>query len=85
MTSRCRERSTLDVSHELVEHVSWLIYARRHELRSRWRKLGCFKQALLALAHLRKNETLAQLAADFGVSEATTWRYVDETLEVLAA
>ena len=40
---------------------------------------------LLALAHLRKNETLAQLAAGFGVSEATAWRYVDETLEVLAA
>jgi hypothetical protein len=77
--------STLDVSHELVEHVSWLIYARRRELRSRWRKLGCFKQALLALAHLRKNETLAQLAAGFRVSEATAWRYVDETLEVLAA
>jgi len=77
--------STLDVSHELVEHVSWLIYARRRELGLRWRKLGCFKQALLALAHLRKNETLAQLAAGFGVSEATAWRYVDETLEVLAA
>ena len=77
--------STLDVSHELVEHVSWLIYARRRELHSRWRKLGCFKQALLALAHLRKNETFAQLAAGFGVSGATAWRYVDETLEVLAA
>jgi hypothetical protein len=68
--------STLDVSHELVEHVSWLIYARRRERGLRWRKLGCFKQALLALAHLRKNETIAQLAAGFGVSEATAWRYV---------
>jgi len=75
----------LDVPHELVEHVSWLIYARRRELRSRWRRLGCFKQALLALAHLRKNETLAQLGAGFGVSEATAWRYVDETVELLAA
>ncbi|MEU5307123.1 IS5/IS1182 family transposase, partial [Streptomyces noursei] len=25
--------SMLDVPHELVEHVSWLIYARRRELR----------------------------------------------------
>lgn len=77
--------STLDVPHELVEHVSWLIYTRRRELRSPWRKLSCFKQALLTLAHLRKNETFAQVGAGFGVSEATAWRYVDETLEVLAA
>jgi hypothetical protein len=47
--------------------------------------LSCFKQALLTLAHLRKNETFAQVGAGFGVSEATAWRYVDETLEVLAA
>jgi hypothetical protein len=47
--------------------------------------LSCFKQALLTLAHLRKNETLAQVGAGFGVSEATAGRYVDETLEVLAA
>jgi hypothetical protein len=72
--------STLDVPHELVEHVSWLIYTRRRELRSPWRKLSCFKQALLTLAHLRKNETFAQAGAGFGVSEA-----VDETLQVLAA
>ncbi|MFJ2474884.1 transposase family protein, partial [Streptomyces sp. NPDC087659] len=78
-------RATLDVPHELVEHVSWLIYARRCERGRRWRKLGCFHQALLALVHLRKNETLPQLAAGFGISTATAWRYVDETLEVLAS
>lgn len=74
----------LDVPHEVVEHVSWLIYARRRELNSRWRRLGCFRQALLALVHLRKNETLAQVAAGFGVSTATAGRYVTETVEVLA-
>ncbi|MGX1471446.1 UNVERIFIED_CONTAM: hypothetical protein RKD50_000254 [Streptomyces canus] len=78
--------SLLDVPYELVEHVSsWLVYTRGHELRSPWRKLSCFKQALLTLAHLRKHETLAQVGAGFGVSEATAWRYVDEMLEVLAA
>lgn len=77
--------STLDVPHELVEHVSWLIHARRQELKSPWRRVGCFKQALLALAHLRKNEMFPQLAVGFGVSTATAWRYVDETLDVLAA
>jgi hypothetical protein len=75
-------RATVDVPYELVEHVSWLIYARRCERRTRWRKLGCFKQALLVLVHLRKNEPLA---AGFGVSTATAWRYVDEPLDVLAA
>ncbi|QWA25922.1 transposase family protein [Streptomyces sp. JCM17656] len=68
----------------MVEHVSWLIYARRRELRSSWRELRCFKQALLTLAHLRKNETFAQVGAGFGISETTAWRYVDETVEVPA-
>ena len=77
--------SMLDVPHELIEHVSWLIYARRREVNSPWRKLGCFKQALLVLAHLRKNETFAQVGAGFGVSETTAWRYVDETLDLLAS
>jgi hypothetical protein len=75
----------LDVPYELVEHVSWLVYARRCERGTRWRTLGCFKQALLALVHLRKNETLPQLAAGFGISTATPWRYVDKTVEVLAS
>ncbi|GAA3113300.1 hypothetical protein GCM10010449_39410 [Streptomyces rectiviolaceus] len=64
----------LDVPYELVEHVTWLIYARRRELNSPWRKLGYFKQAQLALAHLRKNETFAQVGAGFGVPEATAWQ-----------
>jgi hypothetical protein len=69
-------RAMLDVPHEVVEYVSWLIYARRCELNSRWRRLGCFEQALLALVHLRKNETLAHLGAGFAVSTATAGRYV---------
>ncbi len=78
--------STLDVPHELVEHVAWLIHARRQELNSPWRKLGCFKQALLVLAHLRKNETFAQVAGGFdNVSTTTAWRNVDEILGILAA
>ncbi|MFD5514272.1 transposase family protein, partial [Streptomyces sp. NPDC127051] len=73
------------VSQELVEHVSWLLYSRRQERNTRWRRLGCCRQALPALAHLRKNETSAQPGAGFGVSAATAWRYADETLGVLAA
>jgi hypothetical protein len=78
-------RATLDVPYELVEHVSWLLYEHRRARNTRWRKLGCFKQVLLTLVHLRKNETLSQLGAGFGISQATAWRYVDEALDVLAS
>ncbi|MFE5908151.1 IS5 family transposase [Streptomyces wedmorensis] len=76
--------ATLDVPHELVEHVAWLLYEHRRTRNTRWRKLGCFDQALLTLVHLRKNETFSQLGAGFGISQATAWRYVDETLDLLA-
>jgi hypothetical protein len=75
----------LDVPFELAGHVSWLIYARRRELDSPWRKLGCFKHALLVLTHPGKNETFAPVGAGFGVSGTIALRYVDETIEVLAA
>ena len=75
----------LDVPHEHVEHVARLLYEHRQARNTRWRKLGCFQQALLTLVHLRKNETFSQLGAGFGVSQATAWRYVDETLDVLTS
>ncbi len=74
----------LDVPHEVVEYVSWLICAGRRELRSRWRRLSCFRQAALVLVHLRKNETLQQVGVGFGVSTATVGRYVTEAVDVLA-
>jgi hypothetical protein len=43
------------------------------------------RQALLVLAHLRKAETFASLAAGFGIGTATAWRYVTETVTLLAA
>ncbi len=75
----------LDVPHELVEHVAWLLHEHRRKRKTRWRRLGCFEQALLALVHLRRNETFSQLGAGFGISESPAWRYVDETLDVLAS
>ena len=43
------------------------------------------RQALLVLAYLRKGETFAELAAGFGIGTATAWRYVRETVALLAA
>jgi len=73
------------VTHPTPHLVSRLIHPRRREPNSPWRKLGCFKQALLVLAHPRKNEAFAQVVSGSGVSEATAWRYVDETLGGQAA
>ncbi|MFJ3106792.1 transposase family protein [Streptomyces sp. NPDC086835] len=67
----------LDVPHEVAEHVSWLIYARRCDLNAGAR-------SLLVLGHLRKDGTLAQVAAEFGVSTATVGRYVTEMVEIPA-
>jgi hypothetical protein len=37
------------------------------------------------LAYLRKGGTFAELAAGFGIGTATAWRYVTETVALLAA
>jgi len=37
------------------------------------------------LAYLRKGGTFAELAAGFAIGTATAWRYVDETVALLAA
>ena len=37
------------------------------------------------LAYLRKGDTFAELAAGFGVGTTTAWRYVEETVALLAA
>jgi hypothetical protein len=52
---------------------------------SPWRKLNCGQQALLVLAYLRKGDPFAELAAGFGIGTATAWRYVSETVALLAA
>ena len=49
-----------------------------------WRKLNPGRQALLVLAYPRKGDTFAGLAAGFGIGTATAWRYVTETVTLLA-
>lgn len=62
-----------------------LIRAQRVQRRSRWRRLDPGRQALLVLAHLRNGDTYARLAAGFGIGTTTAWRYVQESVDLLAA
>ena len=65
--------------------MSGIIRRHRSAAGSRWRKLNPGKQALLVLAYLRKGETFAELAAGFTVGTTTAWRYVNETVALLAS
>jgi DDE superfamily endonuclease len=72
-------------SGQTLTFVSGLIRRHRAAIGSPWRKLNAGRQALLVLAYLRKGETYAGLAAGFEVGTATAWRYVNETVGLLAA
>ena len=78
-------RAALPLSHQTLTFVAGLIRRHRAAIGSLWRKLDAGQQALLVLVHLRKGEPFAQVAAGFEVSTATAWRYVNETVELLAA
>jgi hypothetical protein len=77
-------RAALPLSRKTLTFVSGIIRRHRASTGSRWRKLNHGQQALMVLAYLRKGETLAELAAGFEVGIATAWRYVEETVALLA-
>jgi hypothetical protein len=78
-------RASLPLSRQALNFAAGII--RRHQIStgSLWRKLNPGQQALLVLACLRKGETFASPAAGFGAGTATAWRYVEETVALLAA
>ena len=78
-------RAALPLSCKTLTFVSGII--RRHQISigSPWRKLNSGQQALLVLVYMRKGETFAEVAAGFGVGTSTAWRYVNETVALLAA
>jgi hypothetical protein len=78
-------RAALPLSRTTLTYLSGVIRRHRRQISSAWRKLNPGQQALLVLVHLRKGETFAGLAAGFGVGTATAWRYVHETVALLAA
>ncbi|MDX3111763.1 transposase family protein, partial [Nonomuraea angiospora] len=78
-------RAAVDLSHRTLNYVAGMIRRHRKGIGSLWRRLNPGQQALLVLVYLRKGETFAELGAGFGVSTATAWRYVEETVALLSA
>ena len=78
-------RAALPLSSRTLTFMAGIIRRHRAAAGSRWRKLNSGKQALLVLVYLRKGETFAEIAAGFEVGTAMAWRYVNETVELLAA
>src|SRR5512142_1680485 len=77
--------AALPLSRQTLTYTAGIIRRHRAQIGSPWRKLNPAQQALLVLAYLRKGETYAELAAGFGIGTATAWRYVTETVALLAA
>ena len=78
-------RAALPLSSRTLTFVSGIIRRHRAAIGSPWRTLNPGRQALLVLAYLRKGETFAEAAAGVGVGTSTAWRYVNETVALLAA
>lgn len=78
-------RAALPLSRQTLTFVSDLIRTHRRQVGSIWRKLNPGQQALLVLVYLRKGEPFVQVGAGFDVSTTTCWRYVNETVNLLAA
>ncbi|GAA3597099.1 transposase family protein [Streptomyces osmaniensis] len=70
-----------DVDEELLELVTMVIASMEGE---RACKLRPYDRARCTLVHLRKHDTLEQIASGFGIGVATAWRYVNDTIERLA-
>ena len=79
-------RVMLDVPRDLILFVSGLLAARRRSIgtRKKTRSLGCYRQALFGLAWFRDKGSIPRLGAGFGLSQATSYRYIDEVIDVLA-
>ena len=80
-------RVRLDVPRDLVLFVSRLLARHRREIgtRKNTRCLGCYRQALFVLAWYRDKTDIPRLGAGFGLSQATSYRYVAEGTAVIAA
>jgi hypothetical protein len=76
--------ATIPLSTRTLTHLADQLRAHRAARGTRWRRLDPGRQALLVLAHLRNGDTYTRLATGFGVGVATVYRYIRETLDLLA-
>src|SRR3954469_24934289 len=70
--------SGMTVSTRALGMLADALRRQRREQATRWRKLSAGRQALLVVAHLRKNETYAELACGFRIGTSTVYRCVRE-------
>jgi hypothetical protein len=77
----------IDVPKDLIWFVSGLLAARRRQIGTRrgTRRLGCYRQAVFALAWFRDKGDIPRLGRGFRLPQSTAYRYLDEVIEVLAA
>ncbi|GGQ27487.1 hypothetical protein GCM10010140_67150 [Streptosporangium pseudovulgare] len=76
--------AAIPLSNRTLVRLADLIRAQRVQRRCRWRRLDPGRQALLVPAHLRNGDTYARPAAGFAIGTTTAWRYVRESVDLLA-
>lgn len=77
----------LPIGEPTAAFVSQLLAAERAHRRTRRgrRALGCYRQAVLVLRWFLDATRVVQLAVDNQLSSSTTYRYLHEGIDVLAA
>lgn len=77
----------LDVPGELVTYLAGLLADERFArgTRAGTRTLSCGKHALFALTWFRERRDIALIGRGLGISRATSYRCLDEAIDVLAA